>query len=83
MWDYGQSDTACRVVCLETLSESTANLQEFCDWIGVDLKVTKEMLRPRNVGESIEWSSDHQRVFDATCDGREWKLPPSDEYRLT
>lgn len=41
-------DDGARIVDLERVSTSPARLQEFVDWLGVELVVTEEKLRPRN-----------------------------------
>jgi hypothetical protein len=67
---YAESDAACRVVWLDDLTASIRAAQDFTDWLGIGLRVTPEMLKPRNETKTHrDWTAAEERIYQYLVSG--------------
>lgn len=62
--EYAKSDPGCRVLHLERLADVSV-LQELVDWIGIELRITSQHLRPINATRDrrFEWTRERYETF--------------------
>jgi len=65
--DYAATDPNCRIVSLGELL-SVSSLQKFADWLGIEIRITADMLRPKNATAAADkwfrWNRQSRHLYD-------------------